>query len=145
MLNSIHLITVKYSWGTALAAGGSQVLGSLIVSSFATGDAGAPGNHRSEDFPAPSQNRPKWPISHHMIPPLRYSVIAKVIPFFSDFCMNWAFIPTVASQQAVVCILGWNILSECLCTTLNSFLFLLLVWPVSDSHAVAANCLFHFC
>ena len=65
---------------------GSQVLESLTVSSlFGTGDAGTPGDHRSEDFSAPSQDGSKRPISHHMIPPICYSIIAEVMPFFFVF------------------------------------------------------------
>ncbi len=83
--NSIGLLIVKYSLGSTSVAYGSQVLESLTISLFGTGDAGTPGNHRSEDFPAPSQDRPEWPVSHHMIPPICCSIIAKLFVFLSRF------------------------------------------------------------
>lgn len=123
---------------------GSQVLESLTTSSlFGTGDAGAPGNHCSEDFSAPSQDGSKWPIGHHMIPPICYSIIAKLMPslffddFFSDFCINWASIPRVAAQHAVVCILGKLYSVIFLCSTLNCFLFLGHVCFLCLSHTPA--------
>lgn len=88
------LLIVKYSWGNASLAHVHESL--TILSVFGTGNAGSPGNNRSKDFSAPSQDRSKRPISHHMIQPISYSIIAKLMPFLF-FCpdlffffINWA-------------------------------------------------------
>lgn len=53
----------------------STYLQVTIQSVFGTGDAGTIGNHRFENFPAPSQDRSKGPLGNHVMH-LQYFSIA---------------------------------------------------------------------
>lgn len=99
-----------------------HVLENLTASSLCgTGDAGTSGDHCSENVPAASEDWSKRPISHHMIPPPRCSLLVDVLlcstvtfVFFPHvFCINWALILCVDAQKKVV---GF--------ATLNCFLLL---------------------
>lgn len=103
----------------------SQVLKSLTTSSlFGTGDAGTPGDHRSEDFPAPSQDRSKRSVSHHMIPPLCHSITADVTPFLffrSKFLYGLCF---NSKYSCTTCISLRFRLHFTLCTWIIKLLFI---------------------
>lgn len=113
----VHLHPQRNAWGTYIM----HALENLTASSLCgTGDAGTSGNHCSENFPAASEDRSKRPISHHMIPPPRCSLLVDILLcstvslfFFLMFLYQLSFDSMCGCTKKVV---GF--------TTLNCFLLL---------------------